>query len=94
MFLELSARYLMERHQAMENDPTLALRAELRRRVRAAADETDRSAGIGGVSLGDGTGRRRHAGTDLGRLQHFDPSTCTEQYPGHLIRPVHSQPEP
>ena len=30
MFLELSARYLMERHHAMENDPLLRIRAELR----------------------------------------------------------------
>ena len=69
MFVELSARYLMERHHAMENDRMLRHRIELSRsKANDVDDEPDRSAGIAGVSLGDGTSRRRDTGPNLGRL--------------------------
>jgi hypothetical protein len=94
MFLELSARYLLERHHAVENDPLLRFRVELRNGPITAADEAVLSAEIAGVSFGDGTRRRRDMGPDVGRLQHLDPAPGTEQNARRLFGPVHPQPEP
>ena len=94
MFLELSARYLMERHHAMENDPLLRIRAELRGNFVTASDEPVLSAEVAGVSFGDGTRRRREASPNLRGLQDLDPAPCTEQRARRLFGPVQSQPEP
>ena len=65
MYLALSAQYLMERHQLEETHRRADTRAELLRQglldARASSDD---SAGIGGVSRGDGSGRVGQPGPD------------------------------
>ncbi len=79
MYLALSAQYLMERHQLEETHRRADTRAELLRQglldARASSDD---SAGIGGVSRGDGAGRVGQPGPDLRWLEDLHPATGRE----------------
>ncbi len=79
MYLALSALYLMERHELEETHRRADMRAELLRQglldARASRDD---SAGIGGVSRGDGAGRVGEPGPDLRWLEDLHPATGRE----------------
>ena len=79
MYLALSAQYLMERHQLEETHRRADTRAELLRQglldARASRDD---SAGIGGVSRGDGAGRVGQPGPDLRWPEDLHPATGRE----------------
>ena len=74
MFLELSARYLMERHRTLINDPMLALRVQLEQR-NSDGEDVDGSGGFLGVSGGNRARDGGQPGPNLARFQDFDPAT-------------------
>lgn len=79
MYLALSALYLMERHELEETHRRADLRAELLRQgLLDARASRDGSAGIGGVSRGDGAGRVGEPGPDLRWLEDLHPATGRE----------------
>ena len=79
MYLALSAQYLMERHQLEETHRRADTRAELLRQGMLDAQASgDDSAGIGGVSRGDGAGRVGQPGPDLRWLEDLHPATGRE----------------
>ena len=79
MYLALSALYLMERHELEETHRRADIRAELVRQglLDAEASRAE-SAGIGGVSRGDGASRVGQPGADLRWLEDFHPATGRE----------------
>jgi hypothetical protein len=79
MYLALSALYLMERHELEETHRRADIRAELLRQglLDARASRED-SAGIGGVSGGDGPSRVGQPRPDLRRLEDLHPATGRE----------------
>jgi hypothetical protein len=95
MFLDTSALYLLERHRAfeaeLERDALQSRqRAELWFARAGARDaESNGSAGVGGVALGDGSGRRDDLRPDIGRPKHLDPTPGAEQHAGRFVRPIH-----
>ena len=80
MYLEVSAMYLLELHRALEVERERGIRDGLRRARFLAEFESDDadSDGVAGVTLGDRAGGGGHAGTDLGRRQHLDPTPRPE----------------
>ena len=79
MYLALSALYLMERHELEETHRRADMRAELLRQgLLDARASRDGSAGIGGVSRGDGAGRVGEPGPDLRWLEDLHPATGRE----------------
>ena len=79
MYLALSALYLMERHELEETHRRADMRAELLRQgLLDAGASRDDSAGIGGVSRGDGAGRVGEPGPDLRWLEDLHPATGRE----------------
>jgi hypothetical protein len=79
MYLALSALYLMERHELEETHRLADTRAELLRQglLDARASAAD-SAGIAGVSRGDGAGRVGQPGPDVRWLEDFHPAAGRE----------------
>ena len=74
MFLELSARYMLERHRTLVNDPMVALRAQLQQR-EAEAEEIGGSGGLFGVAGGNRSRDGGQSGSNLARFQDLDPAT-------------------
>lgn len=80
MFPETSALYGHELHRTFKTDRRRELRDALQRGSlleALASDEAD-SAGIAGVSVGDGAGGRTDPGPGLGRSQDLHPAAGAE----------------
>jgi hypothetical protein len=79
MYLALSALYLMERHQLEETYRRADTQAELLRQgLLDAQASRDDSAGIDGVSCGDGASRVGQPGPDLRWLEDLNPAAGRE----------------